>query len=333
MRFTRKARLKEGRDGTTIFFVTDLHGSEDCFRKLLNAARVYEADALIVGGDITGKLVVPLIERADGRTTYRWAGLEREVHGVEGAAEAERLLRRAGAYFFHTDEAELAAINADPERIAEITRELVLERVAAWVRLAEERLAGTAVRLFISAGNDDIFEVDDILRSSSYVVNHDGSAVALGHGYTLAGLGYANLTPWDCPRDLPDPDLAVKIERLMTDVPDPERCVFSVHVPPVDSQLDLCPKLDASEYPPRVITNAGGQPVMHGAGSAAVRAAIEKYQPVLSLHGHIHESRGATRIGRTLALNPGSEYSEGILRGVLITLTRSGATTYQFTSG
>jgi Icc-related predicted phosphoesterase len=333
VRFTRRTRRKEDRDGTTIFFVTDVHGSEDCFRKFLNAARVYEADVLIVGGDITGKIVVPIVERADGRTTYRWAGVEREVSGVEGIFEAERILRRSGAYYFHTNEAELAAMNADPKRTAEITRQLVLERVASWVELAEERLGGTDVRLFICAGNDDIFEVDEILRSSSYVVNHDGSAVALDDCYTLAGLGYANLTPWDCPRDLPDPDLAVKIESLLSDVADPERCIFSMHVPPVDSQLDLCPKLDASEYPPRVITNAGGQPVMHGAGSAAVRAAIEKYQPVLSLHGHIHESRGATQIGRTLALNPGSEYSEGILRGVLITLARSGATTYQFTSG
>jgi uncharacterized protein len=333
VRFTRRTRRNEDRDGTTIFFVTDVHGSEDCFRKFLNAARVYEADALIVGGDITGKLVVPLVERANGRTTYRWAGLERQVQGVEETAEAERILRRAGAYYFNTDEAELAAINEDPGRIAEITRQLVLERVASWVRLAEERLAGTQVRLFMSAGNDDIFEVDDILQSSSYVVNHDGAAVALTDGYTLAGLGYANLTPWDCPRDLPDPDLALRIESLMSDVADPERCVFSMHVPPLDSQLDLCPKLDASEYPPKVVTNAGGQPVMHGAGSAAVRAAIEKYQPALSLHGHIHESRGATRIGRTLALNPGSEYSEGILRGVLVTLASSGATTYQFTSG
>src|SRR5262249_2079815 len=157
----------------------------------------------------------------------------------------------------------------------------------------------------------------------SYVVDHDGVAVTLGNGYTLAGLGYANLTPWDCPRDLPDPELAIKIESLMSEVADPERCVLSVHVPPLDSQLDLCPKLHGSQYPPRVITSAGGQPVMHGAGSAAVRAAIETYQPALSLHGHIHESRGATRIGRTLAVNPGSEYSEGILRGVLVTLTQS----------
>ncbi|MDX6513728.1 MAG: uncharacterized protein QOE36_3232, partial [Gaiellaceae bacterium] len=69
-------------------------------------------------------------------------------------------------------------------------------------------------------------------------------------------------------------------------------------------------------------------------GSTAVRAALESYGPRLSLHGHIHESRGVARVGRTIAINPGSEYGEGILRGLIIDWDReAGEIDYQFTAG
>jgi Icc-related predicted phosphoesterase len=68
-------------------------------------------------------------------------------------------------------------------------------------------------------------------------------------------------------------------------------------------------------------------------GSTAVRAAIEEHQPLLSLHGHIHESGGAVRIGRTLAINAGSEYGEGVLRGVLVTVGGGKVLRYQATTG
>ena len=108
--------------------------------------------------------------------------------------------------------------------------------------------------------------------------------------------------------------------------------IFNMHVPPVDSTLDTCPRLDTSTDPPTMITS-GGEPVMFGAGSQAVRAAIEKYQPLLSLHGHIHESRGVIQIRRTTAINPGSEYGEGILRGTIVNLQDGKVKSTQMTSG
>ena len=78
----------------------------------------------------------------------------------------------------------------------------------------------------------------------------------------------------------------------------------------------------------------GGSPVISGVGSSAVRASIEAHQPLLALHGHIHESRGQVRLGRTVSLNPGSEYAEGVLRGVIVTLSRrKGLRGYQLVSG
>ncbi|HYZ55067.1 MAG TPA: hypothetical protein VE733_16400, partial [Streptosporangiaceae bacterium] len=77
-----------------------------------------------------------------------------------------------------------------------------------------------------------------------------------------------------------------------------------------------------------------GSPVITGVGSVAVRDALRTYQPLLGLHGHIHESRGEARIGRSKSINPGSEYSEGVLRGALITLSaKKGLRGYQLVAG
>jgi Icc-related predicted phosphoesterase len=316
-----------------VFFTTDLHGSDDCFRKLITAATMYEADVLVVGGDITGKMVVPIVERADG--SWRCTFLDRE-HNFGSVAEVERmekLITRSGSYPYRTGEAELKRIGQDHARVEELAKELAVERVRHWIRLAEERLADSGVRVFMSGGNDDVYEIDDVLDGSSLVVNHNNKVVALDEHHEMVGLGYANPTPWRCPRDIPEEDLEVRIEELVGQLKNVENSVFCFHVPPLDSHLDTCPRLDDKVYPPRVMTDATGRPLLHGAGSRAVREAIERYQPLLGLHGHIHESRGVTQIGRTLALNPGSEYSEGILRGAILNLTSEGILSYQLTSG
>ena len=333
MKLFRKSGSASRSPTTRLFFVTDVHGSEDCFRKFVNAAAVYRADVLILGGDITGKTLVAFVEQEGGVFEYEFGGTRRAVRDAEEMETAERLLARAGVYSFRIGADDLEAFAADPSQIDAVTREATLSRLRAWLALAEDRLADAGVRIFVSAGNDDIFEVDDVLRASSLVINHDGRALHLNEQYTLIGLGYANLTPWHCPRDIPDDELGSRIESLVAEVEDLERCIFSFHVPPIDSALDTCPSLDDSTDPPRIRTDSAGQPVLFGAGSRAVRDAIEKYQPILSLHGHIHESRGAVRLGRTLAINPGSEYTEGILRGALVTLDQDGVRSYQLTSG
>ena len=333
MNLFRKAGPTARGPATRLFFVTDVHGSEDCFRKFLNAAAAYGVDALILGGDITGKTLVAFVEEEKDAFAYEFGGTRHVVRSPEEMETAERVLARAGVYSFRISAEELEAFAADQSRVEEVTREATLTRLRRWISLAEERLGDAGVRIFVSAGNDDIFEVDDVLRASSLVINHDGRVVELNEQYTLIGLGYANVTPWHCPRDIPDEELGCKIESLVAQVEDPRSCVFSLHVPPIDSGLDTCPSLDDSVDPPRVKTDSAGQPLLFGAGSRAVREAIEKYQPLLSLHGHIHESRGAVRLGRTLAINPGSEYTEGILRGALVTLDRDGVKSYQLTSG
>jgi Icc-related predicted phosphoesterase len=331
--------FRRNRDGngekrfTRIFFATDLHGSDDCFRKLISAATVYKVDALVVGGDITGKQLVPIVRQADGSYTCTFLGREQRLASEEELQRQVKLITRAGNYSYVTDAEDVAALSAAPERVDELMHRLVAERVAAWVELADEKLAGTGVPLYMCGGNDDFFEIDEILDRGECVVNHNGRVVQVDESHEMMALGYANPTPWHCPRDISEEELGERLEALAGQVRDVERAIFCLHVPPIDSTLDTCPRLDDSVYPPRVVSDGAGAPLMYGAGSTAVRAGIERHQPLLSLHGHIHESRGVTQIGRTLAINPGSEYGEGILRAALVNLTPDGILSHQLIAG
>lgn len=318
-----------------LFFATDVHGSEPTFRKFINAAKFYQVDALVLGGDITGKMMVPVI--TDGPERYR-ATLQSNpvsIQGDDGLAEFEKKLGKLGFYHAVLSAAEYQALLDDPERVDAIYTEKARERLASWVRLAEERLAGTDVRCFITGGNDDSPEVLEVLEREARdrVVPCEGRLVDVGdEGHTMVSLGYSNPTPWDTPRELEESELAHEIDRVLEGISDYTRVIMNLHVPPIDSMLDTCPLLDTSTDPPTVITS-GGEPVMFGAGSQAVRAAIETHQPLLSLHGHIHESRRVVQMGRTVAVNPGSEYGEGILRGIIITLNGDEVESTQMTSG
>jgi Icc-related predicted phosphoesterase len=140
---------------------------------------------------------------------------------------------------------------------------------------------------------------------------------------------YANPTPWDSPRELEEDALYERLKRLADELEDPGRAIFNLHVPPYDSRLDQAPDLKP-DLTPRM---SGGHPVMKPVGSHAVRQLIEEVQPLLALHGHIHESKGETRIGRTLALNSGSEYNTGRLHGAVVTLGDERVVSHQFVVG
>jgi Icc-related predicted phosphoesterase len=329
-------REKGKRKFNRVFFATDLHGSDDCFRKFVKAADHYEADILVLGGDITGKIVLPIVRQSDGSWRVDFMGEERRFQTEEELQQFDKVLRRMGGYAYHTDADELAELEGADDRerrVDDVALRLMLERVEEWVRYAEERLGGTEVKVLMGGGNDDPYEVDDVIKRSDFVVNHDNRVIQLDEHHEILSLGYANITPWHCPRDIPDEDIGGKIDALIGEVQDMRNCIFCIHVPPVDSSLDTCPLLDDSEYPPKMVRSPGGEVVLYGAGSQSVREAIERYQPLAGLHGHIHESRGVADLGRTKVFNPGSEYSEGVLRGVIVNLTSDGLLSYQFTSG
>ncbi len=319
---------------TRLFFATDIHGSERIFRKFINAGPYYEADALILGGDILGQRAIPILREGGGR--YR-ATFQGRAETVETEAALEELRARIGLlgdYSHVMDLDEFHALQADPTAVEALFRRLARERLEAWVDLAEARLAGTGLKCYICGGNDDYPDVLAALQraGAASVIGCEGQVVALDETHSLLSLGFSTPTPWQTPREASEDELARMIAELVAQVPDPKNCVFNFHDPPVDSTLDTSPKFDWEADPPVQLLQAG-EVVLYGAGSRAVRAAIQQHQPVLGLHGHIHESPGAVQIGRTLCINPGTELGEGVLRGCVVDLAGGQVDGYELTTG
>jgi Icc-related predicted phosphoesterase len=313
-----------------LYFCSDIHGSDICWRKFLAAPTFYGADVIVCGGDITGKFIVPIVRQADDSWTSPFMGLRHTARTEAELATLRRRIADAGQYAFETTPEENEALQGDEAAVDALFRQLVVERVSRWLEMAEERLRGTGVRIFVSGANDDFYEVDEALAASDVVEDPNGRVLELDGGLELIGVGYGNPTPWNCPRDVPEEELAGHIAEVADRVRDPSRAIFNLHVPPYGSGLDFAPRLDASLK--MVMTGAG--PEMIPVGSTAVRDAILRYQPMLSLHGHIHESKGVQWLGRTRAVNPGSEYAEGVLDGALVDLDPSaGVRNVQLVSG
>ncbi len=295
-----------------IFFATDVHGSETCWRKFLNSGRHYKADVIILGGDMTGKALVPII--SDGGGNWHATLLEnREVlSGEEEVAAFEQAVKRRGYYPFRTDPDALAELSSDERRWHALFDEHMLGTVREWMELADERLAGTGIRCFVCPGNDDQLEVDEVVLDAKTVELGEGRVVEFG-GYQMVSSGWANRTPWDTYREEDEPALAQRIAAMVGQVTNPpERTIFSLHCPPYGTGLDDAPELTAEMD----LKDAGH--AVKPVGSTAVREAIERFGPALSLPGHIHESRGTRRLGKTLCVNPGSSYEQGQLLGAVI---------------
>jgi len=314
-----------------IFFTSDIHGSEICFKKFINAGKYYGVDAIILGGDIVGKMVVPIVERNDGSYIAEFLGEKKVVNGndKEGIEKLLWAIKNNGFYPYHIDEQEFNRIKADDQKKADIFEKAITESLEGWVKIAEERLKGTGIKCFITPGNDDPFFIDDILSKSSIMVNPEEQCIELDHDHEMISSGFGNITPWHCPRDIPEEELTVKLEKLCAMVKNMSSCVFNLHCPPYNTILDAAPMLDETL---KAVT-VGGAVMQANVGSTAVLEAIKKHQPLISLHGHIHESRGDCKIGRTVCINPGSEYSQGVLRGVVVFLEKNKIKNYVLTSG
>jgi Icc-related predicted phosphoesterase len=319
---------------TRLFYACDIHGSEPTYRKFLNAAKFYEIDTLIFGGDLMGKLLVPIVRDAGGGYRARLQGQNHHITSDAEMAQFKKVLQTLGFYWQEMDPEEYRSYEGNQGRIDELFDVLAKDRLAEWVALAEERLKGTHVRVLLCGGNDDTDQVLTALDETAQdrVVSAENRVVPIDDEHVVVTVGYSTPTPWETPRERSEEEIADVIGKVMADVPDPSRAIFNFHCPPLDSGLDTCLKLDASVWPPTpVIVN--GQPIYYGAGSRSVADALTEYQPTVGIHGHIHESRGVTNYGRTLALNPGSEYGEGVLRGLIVTIRGGDVVGHQFTSG
>jgi Icc-related predicted phosphoesterase len=315
---------------TRIFFATDIHGSEQCFRKWLNAARVYEVDALVLGGDVTGKLIVPLVSGENGVWRGELHGEPVVAHDEPELAELQKRIRTIGRYDVLLAPEEKQRVDADPARLESLFHDAMRTTLERWVALAEERLGPTETPAFMMLGNDDFPELAELFRGSSVVVDAESAIFELPGGFELLSNGYSTPTPWHTPREVSEEELAGMLDERAAQLRDPEWAVFNIHCPPAQTHLDQAPKLDV-ELRPQV--DASGLQ-MSSVGSTSVRALVERLQPLLGLHGHVHESTGAQKLGRTLCINPGSDYGDGILRGAILDLDRAhGVARWQLTQG
>jgi len=315
---------------TRIFFTTDVHGSERCFVKFLNAGKFYKANCIILGGDITFKAIVPLVKKSDGNVYVKFLGENYTLNSESEIALMEKKIRSIGFCPYQMSEESFAEFLSDKRKQDELFETLVVDMIKRWVSIAESKLKDGHVKCFISPGNDDSLVVDEYLKSSKYIIYPEDSVVRLDDHHEMITLGVSNITPWRCIRDMEEDAIEKKIEKLVSQTNDLKNCIFNIHVPPYGTPLDQAPKLDQDLKP--VALPTGGVEMIN-VGSISVRKAIEKHQPLLGLHGHIHESRGIFKIGRTLCINPGSEYTEGILKGFLADITEGGIRDYLITTG
>jgi uncharacterized protein len=300
-----------------VFFATDVHGSDRCFRKFLAAASVYEANALILGGDVAGKAMVPIVPKAAATYSYSFHGARQTVSAGE-LEEVERRMKFNGFYPRITESAEVQRMAEEPDYVAQLFEEAIVAQLSGWCELAAERLRDD-VRCIITPGNDDPRIIDGVLARAARVECPELATVELGPVW-LASLGNTNRTPWDTEREFDESELARQITTMVEPCAARGPLVFNFHCPPYRSGLDTVVQLDSDFRP--VLDH--GNPVEIPAGSTAVREAIERYQPVAGLHGHIHESAGAAQIGSTWCFNPGSEYGSGALKGLILDLEENG---------
>jgi hypothetical protein len=321
-------RKRDSSGELAIFFATDLHGSNVCFKKFVNAGKFYGATVLILGGDVTGKMMVPIARQEDGSYLTSFAGKDVRLKTDDEVASFEARISDMGFYPKVMSEEEFQELREDPDGQEALFHELIKNRLEEWIEYARPRLAEQRLKCYAAPGNDDAFFVDDVLAESGTIELLEGRVVEVD-GIEMLTTGWSNETPWKTERETSETDLRAMILEMIERLERPENAIFNIHVPPHATALDQCAKLDEDLRP----VSSGGNPVMESAGSTAVRELIETHQPLLGLHGHIHEGRGIARIARTVCVNPGSNYSEGILNGSLIRLSKEEVRDVHLTQG
>lgn len=312
----------------SIYFATDVHGSEPCFRKFLNAGRFYGVDAVILGGDIAGKALVPVVAGAGGTWDARFFGRPTHLESEDELKDFEARVRGMGFYPYRTTADELAEIDRDPQHLDRAFARAIGESVERWVEMADERLREAGLPCLVMPGNDYPPLVRDVLERAGWLVQAEERVVELGP-YQVLSLGYSTPTPWASPREITEDEMRGKLRALAAQLEPGKPVIFNLHNPPFDTAVDRAYRLTDDLR----IQTAGGEPVLAPVGSRAVREAIEEVQPFLSLHGHIHESRGMTTLGRTRVCNPGSQYTEGTLAGVILSLDGDRLKAHKFVMG
>jgi uncharacterized protein len=327
-RKNRRAGATAATQTLALYYASDVHGSERCWRKFLGAGRFYGVEALVMGGDITGKAIVPIETRPDGSFTTTFIGETRSGGTDEELGQLLEAIRFNGMYPWLASAEKIALLRDDGRARAALLEDTMVAELKRWIELADERMQGYGIDVYVMPGNDDPWACDAVIEAATHVQACDDRVVRVGD-HEMVSCGFANPTPWNTPRELDENALYARIRGLADQLEDPPTAIFNLHVPPYNSGLDTANEMNKD----LTLKYVGGQPHPIPVGSHAVRQIIEEVQPVLALHGHIHESRGEVHIGRTLAINTGSEYNSGHIHGAVVTLAGEEVLRHQFVVG
>ncbi|MEM3549857.1 MAG: metallophosphoesterase [Candidatus Bathyarchaeia archaeon] len=307
---------------TRLLFTTDLHGSTGCWRKCLTAIMRYKADVAIISGDLTAKAVVPIIRDENGTYTFKFLNKSYKTKKEEELKDPINKIKSYGFYPYICTKEEASALSKDREKLLKLFDYLAVQTMKEWLEIAEEKLGDKlrngSLKLIIMPGNDDTFAIDEVIKENALTIYPLGRVVTVNETHEILSFDYVNSSPWQTPREAPEGELKKMLDEIFRKATNYEHLIFLCHCPPYDSGLDMAPKLDEKMRP----VYSFGQPITEAVGSKAVREAVEKYQPKLGLFGHIHEAYGFVKIGRSLCLNPGSEYDRGILKAYVVEMSR-----------
>lgn len=310
------------------FYATDIHGSEICFKKFLRAATFYKAEMLLLGGDYTSKQLTFIVALG-----HRW---EVEIRGKlniletrSELADFRSALLNQGVLTSVVSQDEFQELNRSETLKASLYEKEMRIALSRWRELAEaSRKKYGGQQILTIPGNDDPQFSDEYLGSGPFCSLHRRS-LALDSAVRIVGVGGSNPTPWKTFREFSEEEIRRFLDETWSLPTDAMQTILMVHVPPWRSGLDNAPKLNVDLSYDLSLGETQRVPV----GSTAVRKFLEEHSPAVALFGHIHESSGMTRIGRTLCINPGSSYWQGVLRGCKFSVNSGGVENFQLVEG
>jgi hypothetical protein len=277
-------------------------------------------DVAIISGDLTAKAIVPVVEQKDGNYKFTFFKKTYTIKGKDLEKEIERI-KSFGLYPYLCSEGRAKQLAQDKAELLKLFDEMAVESIKEWLKIAEvlgNKIKSGELKLIVMPGNDDTTKIDEVIENSKIAIYPLHKVLKIDEHHEMISFNFVNPSPWVTPREAPEEELEKMLEEIFALPQDKEHLIFASHCPPYDSGLDSAPKLDEKMTP----TYTFGQPIMIPVGSKAVMKMVKKYQPKLGLFGHIHEASGFTKIGRTLCLNPGSEYDRNVFRCYLIDISK-----------
>lgn len=306
-----------------ILFVTDIHGSKLMWDKAIIAATQENIDLLIIAGDLVGKQVTTIVE-SDKISYFAIINSNTELINAEELESLKNKNELYGSYTIVLTKEEYEILQKDKELALRIYSETLCERIDNWLTSFNQKKNSYPFTLLISPGNDDPFNINNVLiKYNSINILAGIDNVVNINNYSIVNFSRVNKTPWKTPREMSEQKIYEKLKFLLKDC-QRDKLIFNFHCPPYESQIDKAPMLDGDL---KLNVNSGAIKLNH-IGSISIKNIIEEYQPIISFHGHVHESAGVDRIKNTIMFNPGSEYAQGIMKGYIVKIVDDSVSTY-----